>query len=399
MPTFEYVARDASGRAVRGRAQAQDRRELAALLRRQGLFLTSVDAHEDSPSSAVRVSLRARELAEFAHHMATLLGAGLTVFAALQAVEEHSDTEDLRRLARALREEVERGSALSAALDRVCRGLPPVFVGVVQSGEATGRLDAAFQRLSAHLERELEFRRKVRDALAYPAVVLAAAAVVVGVFLVYVVPAFERVYRSAGASLPPLTQALLATSAAVRSALPGLAGVGVFFAWPALRQAGWALLGPAVTRWVEGLPAVGALVRTARAGRFLHALGAGLTGGVPLLTAVDVAARAAGWPAWSAVCRARLEGGGRLSDSLRLLPGFPPLASRFVGLGEESGRVADMVLEAARLLDREFEQRVRRLLAGLEPALTIALAVVVGGILAALYMPIFGLGRAVLRGQ
>jgi type IV pilus assembly protein PilC len=363
------------------------------------LFLTSVETHPDGVGTLEPVPLKSAELADFAHHMAALLGAGLTLFGALQAVEEHADSDGLRRFARGLREEVERGTVLSAALERVGREMPAVFVGVVQSGEATGRLDLAFQRLSAYLERELEFRRKVREALAYPAVVMAAAAVVVAVFLVYVVPAFERVYRSAGASLPPLTQAVMAVSRTVRSALPGLAVLAPFVVWPSLREAGWRRLATVVSKLAEKLPRVGALVRTARAARFLHALGSSLAAGVPLVAAVEVACRAAGRPAWSALVRIQLEGGRRLSGALRSLPGFPAIAVRLVALGEESGSVGEMVQRAGEVLDREFDQRARRLLAALEPALTVGLAVVVGVILLALYMPIFGLGKAVLRGR
>lgn len=397
MPVFEYVARDASGRPIRGRAQAQDRRELAALLRRQGLFLTALEADQRAAGDQ-RVGLRVPELADFTHHMATLLGAGLTLVSALQAVEEHADSDGLRRFCRLLREEVERGTALSAALERMSAHLPPVLVGVIQSGEATGRLDVAFQRLSAHLERELEFRRKVREALAYPTVVLAAAAVVVVVFLVYVVPAFEQVYRSAGASLPPLTQALMATSRGVRTVLPTLLALVPFAVWPRIRWAFWLRVGPLLEGLVGRLPRLGELMRTARAARLLQALGASLAAGVPVLTAVEVASAAAGRPGWASILRARLEGGGRLSDALQALDGFPSLACRFLGLGEESGQLGEMALRAGEVLDRDFEVRVRRLLAALEPALTVALAAVVGVILMALYLPIFSLGRAVLRG-
>jgi type II secretory pathway component PulF len=389
MPVFEYVARDGSGTAVRGRAHAEDVRDLASLLRRQGLFLTSAESL--ALGSGGRVALSPGELANFTHHLAVLLDAGLTVFSALEALEEHAEEESLQRFSRVLREEVERGASLSQALASAAEGLPQGFVGVVQGGEVTGRLDVAFHRLSTYLERELEFRRRVREALTYPAVVLAAAFLVVGVFLTYVVPAFERVYRGAGAELPPLTRAVMAASRAARSLLLPLeaAVVPLVLVPGARRRVGrkvWAVLEPLVK-----------LVRTARAARFLHSLGHSLASGVPVLAALPAAAGAAGKPGWSDALSARVERGGRLADALRALPGFPPVAVRLVGLGEESGQVADMALRAAEVLDREFELQVKRLLAALEPALTVALAAVVGVLLLALYMPIFGLGRAVLR--
>jgi len=396
MPVFEYVARDGSGTAVRGRAHAEDVRDLASLLRRQGLFLTSAESL--ALGSGERVALSPGELANFTHHLAVLLDAGLTVFSALEALEEHAEEESLQRFSRVLREEVERGASLSQALASAAEGLPQGFVGVVQGGEVTGRLDVAFHRLSTYLERELEFRRRVREALTYPAVVLAAAFLVVGVFLTYVVPAFERVYRGAGAELPPLPRAVMAASRAARSLLLplGAAVVPLVLVPGARRRVGrkvWAVLEPLVER----VPKLGKLVRTARAARFLHSLGHSLASGVPVLATLPAAAGAAGKPGWSDALSARVERGGRLTDALRALPGFPPVAVRLVGLGEDSGQVADMALRAAEVLDREFELQVKRLLAALEPALTVALAAVVGVLLLALYMPIFGLGRAVLR--
>lgn len=395
MPVFEYVARDGSGAAVRGRAQADDRRALASALRRQGLYLTA--ASEVVAGAASRMTLGAAELAGFAHHMAVLLGAGLTVFSALQAVEDHAEEDGLRRFARAVRERVEQGQALSRALLEAGDGLPVVVEGVVRSGEVTGRLDTAFQRLSAYLERELEFRRKVKEALVYPAVVVAAAVLVVGVFLTYVVPAFERVYRAAGAQLPPLTQAVMAASRAARSLLPGSALLVPVVFVPGSRRrlvrAVVSVLGPAVER----VPRLGRTIRTARAARFLHSLGSSLAAGVPLLAALPAAAGAAGRPRWADRLAGHVERGGRLSDGLKGLGELPPVAARLVGLGEESGQVGEMALRGAEVLDREFELGVKRLLAALEPALTLALAAVVGLLLLALYMPIFSLGRAVLR--
>lgn len=395
MPVFEYVARDPAGNAVRGRVRADDARHVAAVLRAQGLYLTSARVGTSAPREVV--PLRPVELANFAHHLSTLLGAGLTLTAALQALEEHAGDPTLEAVAAALRAEVEEGSSLSQALDRVGAGFPPTFVGFVRGGEATGRLDLAFQRLSAYLERELEFRRKAREALFYPAVVLGTAALVVGAFLLYVVPAFERVYRAAGAPLPPLTLALMAASRGLERLLPVVGLVAVSLVLLAARRSAWRVLWSHMEPALDRAPRVGQLVRTARAARFLHSLGASLTAGVPLVAALGVAAQAAGRTRWVAPLQRHLEEGGRLTDALRATQEVPPVALRLVALGEESGQVGEMALRAADVLDREFEVRVRRLLAGLEPALTVGLAVVVGVLLLGLYMPIFGLGRAVLR--
>ncbi|MER3455544.1 MAG: hypothetical protein C4303_00100 [candidate division GAL15 bacterium] len=394
MPTFEYVARDSAGCVVRGRILADDPGQAAAALRARGLYLTSARPSQDR---CTQQALSTSQLAEFAHHMAILLGAGFTASAALQALHEHLEDPSLRAFTRALQEEVESGRSLSRSLQRVGANLPPVLVGIVESGEATGRLDLAFGRASAYLERELRFRRRVRDSLAYPAVVLGVAALVVTAFLLYVVPAFERVYRAAGASLPPLTQGLLGVSRAARWLVPLVVATGAVGLVPSVRQKVGSHLAGLLGPMAERTPHVGRLVRCARSVRFLHSLGMALSSGVPLLSALEVAVRSAGCARWLEPLREHVQQGGRLSEALRATGELPAVAIRLVALGEESGQVGELMLQAAEVLDREFEFRVRRLLLALEPALTVALAAVVGVLLLALYLPIFGLGRAVLR--
>lgn len=397
MPSFEYVSRDARGALVRGRVEALTDAEARARLRQQGLFVTALTEWRPPRRGATRT---VADVALLAHHLATLVGAGLPLLQGLQALAEQLDDPRLRALVEALAADIQEGRQLSAAMARRPDVFSPVVVGIVRSGEIGGRLDEALARLAAYLERELEFRRRVRDALLYPGFVLVLALAVLGVFLTVIIPAFDRVYRSAGAELPALTQALVMASRLVRAnLLLLLTGVPIALLPPVRRR-----LGEAVTALLLALGQrvgpVRALAHTLQLARFTQALGALLQSGVPVLTAIEVARDAGASPAFARVTEAlqtAISEGRRLSEGMRATGTFPPLVVRMVALGEESGRLDAMVVRVGEVLDREFERAVRRLLAFLEPVLTLALGAIVGFIMLALYLPIFGLGRTVLR--
>jgi type IV pilus assembly protein PilC len=397
MPSFEYVSRDARGALVRGRLEALTDAEARARLRQQGLFVTALTERRPPRRGGTRT---VADVALVAHHLATLVGAGLPLLQGLQALAEQLDDPRLRALVSSLAADIQEGWQLSAAMARRPDVFSPVVVGIVRSGEVGGRLDEALARLSAYLERELEFRRRVRDALLYPGFVLVLALAVLGVFLAVIIPAFDRVYRSAGAELPALTQALVMASRLVRANLLVLvAGVPVVLL-PRVRRRLWEAVAAPLLALGQRVGPIRRLAHTLQLARFTQALGALLQSGVPVLTAIEVAREAGASPAFARVTealQASISEGRRLSEGMRATGTFPPLVVRMVALGEDSGRLDAMVVRVGEVLDREFERAVRRLLAFLEPVLTLALGAIVGVILLALYLPIFGLGRTVLR--
>ncbi|MDR7492139.1 MAG: type II secretion system F family protein [Armatimonadota bacterium] len=397
MPSFEYVSRDARGALVRGQVEALTDAEARAWLRQQGLFVTALTERRPPRRGTTRT---VADVALLAYHLATLVGAGLPLLQGFQALAEQLDDPRLRALVEALAADIQEGRQLSAAMARRPDVFSPVVVGIVRSGEVGGRLDEALARLAAYLERELEFRRRVRDALLYPGFVLVLALAVLGVFLAVIIPAFDRVYRSAGAELPALTQALVMASRLVRANLLVLvAGVPVVLL-PPVRRRFWEAVAAPLLALGQRVGPIRGLAHTLQLARFTQALGALLQSGVPVLTAIEVAREAGASPAFARVTealQASISEGRRLSEGMRATGTFPPLVVRMVALGEESGRLDAMVVRVGEVLDREFERAVRRLLAFLEPVLTLALGALVGFILLALYLPIFGLGRSLTR--
>lgn len=398
MPTFEYVARDNRGAQVRGRVEAQDDARARAHLQRSGLFLTSLRARR--PTLRPAYGATQADVAAMTFHLAMLLGAGLPLSQALAALAEQTENARLRGVVVELARDIEEGRSLSDALARFPDLFGQVFVSMVRNGELTGRLDEALERLAEYMDRDLEIRRKIREALLYPMIVLSVAAGVLAVFLTFIIPAFDRVYRSVGASLPLMTRMLVAGSRSFRAGLPLIAVAGGIVVLPPVRHAIRVALAAPVQRLVLRLPRVGALVKSALLSRFARALGIMLRRGVPIVSALDVAGAVVGLPDFGPVVerlKRQIMEGHRLADAMRETGWFTPMVIQMTGLGEESGRLDVMLDRAATLLEREFDLQMRRFFTMLEPALTLLIGGIVGILLVALYLPIFGLARAVVH--
>jgi type IV pilus assembly protein PilC len=398
MPTFAYAARDGRGMPARGQVEAEDASRAQALLQQQGYFITDLRPQRTRTLFGRERGPRPEDVVAFTHELSALIGAGLPLLPALQALREQTDSPVLAGALRATQADIEAGRALSQALVRHPRLFSHFYVAMIRAGEAAGALDWTLQQLAAYLERDLQLRRKVQGMLIYPALVLSLAAAVAGVFTVLIIPAFERVYRSAGAALPLPTLLLVAVSHFVRSYGPVLLVLGAAGAIAARGR--WRRARPAAARLIMRLPHVGRLARLVAATRFIRTLGMMLHSGVPVLTGLEVSAGVVDHPAVASAVAAitdAIHRGRRLSEPMRGHALFPPVVTRMVAVGERSGTLDQMLARAAEVLDRDIEYALQRTVAVLEPLLTIVLGAVIGFLLIALYLPIFGLGKAVLR--
>ncbi len=401
MHAYRFTGRDGSGAPVRGVVEAEDDARALSRLRERGLFITSLSTRTRRPLwTWVSSGIDLEEVAAFTFHLSGLVGSGIPLLRGLDVLQEQADNARLRAVITDLHGSIESGYSLSGALGRHPAVFSPLYIGVVRTGEVAGSLDQALERLAEYLERELALNQKVRSMLVYPALVVALAVGVIGLFVMFVVPAFERVYRSAGAGLPLPTQILVHISHLVRRFwLPGaiVAGVGLWGtgrAW--VRDA----LRNAAANLARRIPRVGAVARLIQVSRFVRTFGAMYSGGVPVLTALSVTTEALSDPYMHEAVNHLREGvnrGRRLSEAMRSLDLFPPLVSRMVAVGEESGRLDAMLQRAGDLLEREIDYAIKRLVTLAEPALTLALGALVGAVLLALYLPIFGLARTMTR--
>jgi type IV pilus assembly protein PilC len=402
MPAFAYTALDAAGKEHRGQLDAPDSRQAAVMLRERGLFPTEVQPAGTTTERghSRRLSWRGwkagvgmRELAVFTRQLATLLHAGMPLLKALEALGRQQRNRRFLRVIADLAEGIKTGDTLSAALARHPAVFDRLYVSMVRAGEAGGVLDVVLDRLARFQEKSLHVRGKVAAAMVYPLVVLGVAATILSGLLVFVVPRFQQIFADLlkGAPLPALTRGVLAVSDAARHhLLLWLAGAVVAgFGFRLFRRTvpGARLLDAAVLK----LPLFGDLFLKAVVARFGRTLGTLLSSGVPILPALLIARDTCGNTRVAAAIthvHDRVKEGAPVARPLGASQVFPPMVASMIEVGEQSGQLPEMLNRVADIYEGEVDNAVAGLGALIEPFLILFLALVVGTIVIALFLPI-----------
>lgn len=397
---YRYTARDAAGELVRGSMEAPSVDAVLANLRTRALFVTAVD-RETLLARTVGRSLHLgapsrRALLAFFRSFSTLIRAGVPMRRALDVTIERAGDGVLRESLRSVLADVEHGTSLSVAMQRRPRAFAPLYVAMVRAGEAGGILDDVLERLASFLERDADLRKKVRAALAYPAVVVTGALALVLFLMARIVPMFAQMFDAFHADLPPTTQALLAVGDALQRPMTWIASIGTIalvagtIAAAARTERG-AL---ALDRLRLRLPVFGPLLHKAITARIARTLATLLRSGIELVTAIDVVRPVAGSPAYAAALErvdVALRAGDALTTPLEASRLFDPLAVALVRVGEETGLVDEMLLKVAAYFETDVEAAVATLGAVIEPALIGVLGTVVGFIVFSVFIPLYAL--------
>lgn len=391
--TFRWTARQAQGRLIHGQMPAGGVFEVRAQLRRQGLTPVSVQPAPRRP----RQPVRAQDVVLFTRQLATLLSAGIPLLQGLQITREGQSRTGMAELIAQLSADLEAGLSFSTAVRRHPRVFPALYAHLVEAGEASGQLDVLLLRLASDLEKAQALRSKVRSALIYPAVVLSVALAVLAVVMAVVVPSFEEVFASFGAELPLATQLVMAGSRAwvAHGAWLTLVIVGscavLLGQWrrsEALRRR--------VERAVLSLPVCGDLLHQAAVARWSRTLSGLLAAGLPLVDAMAAARGAGGYYVYADACarlRDELSRGSQLHAAMGLTGLFSPMVQQMCAVGEESGALDLMLAKVAESHEREVDAQVAGLTSVLEPLIILVLGVLIGGLVIALYLPIFQMGQ------
>jgi general secretion pathway protein F len=407
MPAYSYVAVDAQGRTRRGVVEAEAARQARAGLRSEGLV--PLELAEVAPEAAApggegwqrrRRRLSRGELVLVTRRLALLLEAGLTIEQCLDALVEQAQDEAGGRILAAVRAEVLSGHSLAAAFDRFPASFPDIYCALIGAGEQSGDLAGVMSRLADYLESRQAMSQSAGLALLYPAIVASVALLIVIGLLAYVVPQVVEVFQQSRQELPLLTRALLWMSAALQGnyvwliAVAAALLIGARAAWK--REAWRARAQAQLLRW----PVIGQLLLGIGTARLASTLAILVGGGVPLLQALSASARVMG----SLPLRAAVEEAARLVregstlhralDSRKI---FPPIFIHLVSSGESSGRLAHMLQQAAKHQELENERRIRLLTGILEPAVIVAMGIVVLLVVLAILMPIIDMNQLVRR--
>lgn len=396
--TFAFTGRTRRGERISGERRAASVEEAVAALRREQILVTAIEPVERSAPSAAwfkrpRV-VSARSLAVFTRQFAVMIDAGLPLVQCLEALGKQEEDERFGATIRAVRSDVEDGSTLADALRAHPRSFDRLYTSMVAAGEAGGVLDTILERLAAHVEKQVVLGGQVRSAMMYPLAVLSIAAVVVGVILWKVIPTFAALFEGLGAVLPLPTRLVVAVGDSFAGAVPllavGVLGTGLLFRRYYSTGSGRRAIDGAMLR----APLIGGIVRRNAVARFCRTLSALLAAGVPILESLDITAGTAG----NAVIedavlttRAAIERGESVAAPLRDTRVFPVMVTQMIGVGETTGALDSMLAKVADFYEEEVDRAVAGMTALLEPAVVAVLGIVVGGIVVAMYLPVFEL--------
>jgi type IV pilus assembly protein PilC len=402
MPNFTYRGVTAGGGQVRAEITAPDERAAARQLRSQGIVVqniavkraagTSFELGELPVLKSLLGGVRGKDVSVFSRQFATMIAAGLPLVQCLQTLGMQMERQRFQDIIAKVASDVESGSTLSDALGRFPRIFDELYVNLVHVGETGGVLDSMLSRLSTYLEKAQALRHRVQMAIVYPALVMTIAVLVVAFLMVFIIPIFAAFFENAGVPLPLPTRIVIAISNAVVRywyiilILWGAAMYG-FRTW---YRTGAGRL--AVDRFLLRAPIFGPLVRKISIARFTRTLSALLGGGVPIIDALRITAKTAGnRVVENSVmdARERVMAGHTLGERLKDSGVFPPMVVQMVIVGEQTGALDNMLSKVADYYEDEVDVAVAGLTSLLEPLLIVFLGIVIGGIVIAIYLPIF----------
>ena len=400
MADFAYKVRDRQGRLVTGKLEAESVTLVASKLRSMGYTPVSIESGgTKGVSREIRIPgitgrIKLKEVAVFSRQFATMINSGLTLLRALSILADQTSNAELKRIVGEVRRDVERGSSLSQALAKHPKAFSRLYVAMVRSGETGGSLDAVLNRLATTIEQQVNLRRKVKSAMTYPVVVGIIVVLILIAMLIFVVPMFKGMYGDLDAKLPMPTMVLLALSNAFKKFFPLFflgAGFGV---WSMKR---WVKTPGGRRRW-DGMklraPVFGPLAHKTALARFSRSLAALVRSGVPILDALDIVRETCGNTIVAeavAQTQAAVKSGESLARPLEAHPVFPPMVTQMIAVGEETGALDELLEKIADFYDSEVEATVDALTSLIEPLLIVVMGVAVGGMVVALYMPMFSI--------
>ncbi|MDR0716143.1 MAG: type II secretion system F family protein [Azoarcus sp.] len=391
---YVWEGKDKAGKLIRGEMRAVSDSVVKVTLRRQGVVATKIK--RQAMARGHRVS--GKDIALFTRQLATMMRSGVPLLQAFDIGIRGSSNPGLSRLLNEVRNEVEAGSSLSQAFSRFPVHFDKLFCNLIAAGEQAGILDTVLDRLATYQEKILAIKGKIKSALFYPSAVIVVATLVIAIIMVKVIPVFKDVFANLGAELPTPTLAVIGISDFVVEHGPLIAAfviaavIGTIMAYKRSLP-----MQIAVDRTLLKLPVIGEVVRKGTIARWSRTLSTMFSAGVPLVEALDSVGGASGNHVYSVATRGiqnEVSTGLSLNMSMQNSNVFPTMVVQMVSIGEESGQLDTMLAKVADFYDREVDEAVSSMSTLLEPLIMVFLGTVIGGLVIAMYLPIFKLGAA-----
>ncbi len=395
MAVFVYTGRTRGGQTITGEIDAPTREAVVAKLRSQQIVATAVRTKpRDITIPGFGGGVDEKEIVVFTRQFATMIDAGLPLVQCLEILASQQENKVFKKALTEIRQSVEAGLTFAAALKQHPKVFSSLYANMVEAGEAGGILDTILNRLAAYMEKAMSLKAKVKSAMIYPSTIITVAVVVVVFLLVFVIPTFKAMFEGFGATLPLPTLIVLELSRIVRGYF--LVGIGaVVAAVVGLRWwYGTAAGRLAIDGFMLRTPVFGVLIRKVAVAKFTRTLGTLISSGVAILDGLDITARTAGNKVVELAVqrtRASIAEGKTIAEPLKASGVFPPMVVSMIAVGEQTGALDAMLGKIADFYDEEVDTAVTNLTALLEPMLMVFLGIVIGGVVIAMYLPIFKL--------
>ena len=395
MPTFAYTARTLNGELKSATLDAPSRDDVVAQLRRQRLIVVKIDEEKKRKRLG---KVKTKDIVIFTRQFSTMINAGLPLVQALDILSKQSENKALQEVTRQVVYDVESGHTVADALAKHPKAFTELYTNMVAAGEAGGILDTILMRLATFLEKNDALVGKVKSAMVYPGVIMSVAAIAIVVLLIFVIPTFESMFASVNLALPLPTRVVIGLSNFLQGYwwAVGLGIYGMIF----LLQRYYTTPGGklAIDKLMLKMPVLGDVLRKSAVSRFTRTLGTLISSGVSILDGLEITAKTAGNRViHDAIMesRASIAGGDTISAPLAKSAVFPPMVISMIAVGEQTGGLDEMLTKIADFYDTEVDTAVSGLLSLMEPVMIVVLGVVVGGMVVAMYLPIFDMINAV----
>jgi len=397
MPTFTYTARDQKGAIKTDTIEATNREDVVQQLRRLRLNVVKVEEASKSKQKTAG-SIAMRDVVIFTRQFSTMINSGLPLVQAIDILSKQTENKALSAVTRQVVFDVESGHTVADALAKHPNAFSDLYVNMVAAGEAGGILDTILMRLATFMEKNDALVRKVKSAMIYPGVIFSVAAIAISVLLIFVIPVFQNMFASVNLALPLPTRIVIMMSEILKKGWWGF-GLGGFFGFHAFKRYYATSKGHLnVDKALLHVPVLGDVIRKSAVSRFTRTLGTLISSGVSILDGLEITAKTAGNRVIQdaiMASRSSIAGGDTISAPLAKSNVFPPMVISMIAVGEQTGGLDEMLAKIADFYDEEVDTAVSSLLALLEPLMIVFLGVVVGGMVVAMYLPIFDMINAV----
>jgi len=392
VPVFEYKGKTLAGASVQGELKANSKNDLERVLRQNRIIVNSINRKSPELQFKLGTGIKKIEISRFTRQFATMISAGLPMVQCLDILGAQVENKELVKVVNQVKEGVQGGATLSESMARHPKVFDQLYTNMVEAGEIGGALDSILNRLAGYREKADRLTRKVKGAMVYPAVVVIVALGVTVGMLAYIVPVFASMFSSLNAELPLPTQIVMDLSKFLQSnmlyILLALIGFSVVFIW-------WKKTPSGNLQWDKFLirtPVLGNLIRKSSIARFTRTLGTLLSSGVSILEALDITAKTSGNMVISNAIRksvVSIAEGETITAPLKETGVFPPMVTQMISVGEKTGGLDEMLSKIADFYDEEVDAAVSALTSIIEPIIIVFMGVVIGGILIAMYLPMF----------